>query len=332
MILKRLFLVVVLGTFSFVLWSAGGGEKDLTPSLSKMAVLAEDDTTVTFREYDGTEVVLPKNPERAIVCLNSLLDLWYMSGGTAVARVKGSVNVPPEAKDLTNLGSFSKINMEVIMEQEPDFLIFSNSQKEQRDFFVAQGVPAVSINYTNYDDFRVVLDLFTRLTGNRDVYENELLVIQERVQSIIDQVPLKEGQEGPSIVILFASTRYVKVETENTVAGYNLKLLGARNIYKEDIIEGATRVDLSLEYILEQDPDIIFATTMGDLEKCKTRIEEDVKGSDIWGDLTAVKEDRYFILDKTYSIYKPNRFYPEAFKIEAEYLYPDTEFVLSEDQ
>jgi iron complex transport system substrate-binding protein len=332
MIFKRLLLIFVLGGFGFFVWAGGSGDTVLPRSQSKMAVLAEDDSTVTFREYDGTEVVLPKIPKRTVVCLNSLLDLWYMSGGQAVARVNGSVNVPEEAKDIVNLGSFSRVNMETIMELEPDFIIFSDSQKKQRDFFKAEGIPVVSINYANYDDFRVVLDLFTRLTGRKDIFNNELISVQKQVQSIIDQVPLNEGEMGPSIVILFASTSYVKVETENTVAGYNFKLLGARNIYQEKTIEGATRVDLSLEYILEQDPDIIFATTMGDVEKCKKRIKEDVIDSDIWGDLTAVKEGRYFILDKTYSIYKPNRFYPEAFKILAEFLYPETEFSLSLDE
>lgn len=322
MIFKRVLLFYAL---AFGLWAGGEKEVALADSRSPMAVLAEDDATVTFREYGGTEIVLPKNPGRTVVCLNSLLDLWYMAGGEAVARVRGSINVPEEAMDITDLGSFSKVNMETIMELEPDFIIFSDTQKDKRDFFNAEGIPSVSINYANYDDFRVVLDLFTRLTGKRDIYENELLTIQKQVQSVIDQVP---EDETPSFVILFASTRYVKVETNNTVTGYNLNLLGGRNIYEADTIEGATRVDLSIEYILEQDPDFVFATTMGDVEKCRTRIREDVESNDLWADLTAVKEGRFIVLDKEYSIYKPNRFYPEAFEILAEYLYPDRDFVI----
>jgi len=315
------FLICSLG----LLYSLGQAEKDLPESRSHMAVLGEDGDTVTFREYDGREVVLPKNPQRTVVCLNSLLDLWYMAGGEAVARVRGTVNVPDEARDIVDLGSFSRVNMETIMELEPDFIIFSHTQRDKRDFFEAEGVPAVSINYKNYDDFRVVLDLFSRLTGNREFYETDLVGIQRQVQAVIDQVP--EG-EGPRFCILFATTNYVKVETQNSLTGHNLMLLGGRNIYTDDTVEEAERVDLSLEYILEQDPDVIFTTTMGDEEKCLEQIRRDVESSDIWGELSAVKEGRFYVLDKEYSVYKPNRSYPETFALEAELLYPDTVFTV----
>ncbi|MDC7223926.1 MAG: ABC transporter substrate-binding protein [Spirochaetales bacterium] len=294
-----------------------------------MAVLAEDESTVTFRESGGRVVVLPKNPEKTVVCLNSLLDLWYMAGGKAIARVHGEVNVPEEALGLVDLGSFNSIDREKILELEPDLVIFSAGQRRECDFFRAEGIPSVSINYSNYKDFPVILDLFTRLTGSREIYDEEYKSQQEQIQSIIDQVP--EGKR-PSYVILFASPGYVKVETDNTVAGYNLMLLGGRNICQERVTEGAARVDLSLEYIVMQDPDVIFVTTMGDVDKSLARMQEDLESSDVWGDLTAIKEGRFHVLDKSYSIYKPNRFYPEAFKLEAEYLYPQVDFTLTEGE
>lgn len=295
---------------------------------SKMEIIEDSDTHVKFRESGGEIVELPKNPQKVIITLNSILDVWYMAGGTSRARVKGKINVPEEAKDLPILGSIASLNTELMMQLEPDLLIVSSSdyQRKVRDLFVSEGVPGVSIDYADYDDFRVILDLFTRLTGKRDMYKNSVIPIEEKVQTIINQVP--KSVTPPRVCILFTSTRYVKVETQNTITGYFCEQLGADNIYKETTIKGATRVALSLEYILEQDPDIIFATTMGDVEKCKARIEMDIVSSDIWGGLTAVKNGRFFYLDKSYSIYKPNRFYPEAFKIVAEYLYPDTGFVL----
>lgn len=294
-----------------------------------MKILGENTNSVKFKEADGNILTLPKNPQRTIVCLNSILDIWYMAGGTSLTRIKGEVNVPEEAQDLPLLGSISAINRELIMELEPDFLIVSSSdyQKSLRDFFAKEGIPGVSIDYATYDDFRVIFDLFTRLTGKRDIYQRTLLPIERNVQSIINQVPRKDPP--PQICILFASTKYVKVETRNSITGDFCEKLGARNIYNESVIEKATRVDLSLEYILEKDPDIIFVTTMGDIEKCKNRINMDVSSSDIWGGLSAVKSHRFIYLDKSYSIYKPNRFYPKAFKIMADYLYPNASIKLS---
>jgi iron complex transport system substrate-binding protein len=295
---------------------------------SERQILSETATHVQFREAGGKIVDLPKHPRRTIVCLNSILDAWYMAGGVSLARVRGSVNVPEKAKDLPVLGSINNLNMELIMEIEPDFLIvsYSDYQRKVRDFFVSEGVPGVSIHYATYEDFRVILDLFTRLTGMRDIYEQVVIPVEKKVRSIVGQVPV--CKDPPGICILFASPRYVKVETRNTITGYFCETLGAENIYKETRINGADRVDLSLEYIMEQDPDVIFVTTMGNTEKCKARMEMDVINSDVWGSLSAVKNNRFIYLDTSYSIYKPNRFYPEAFKTIAEYIYPGTRFVL----
>lgn len=325
-----LLIILIFPVVSIALLGAvGTREIQLDKTISKIAVTGETDTTVSFREYSGNIVELPKNPQRVIVCLNSIMDIWYMAGGKSLARVKGSINVPEEAIDLPILGGIRSLNSELIMELEPDLLIVSGSdyQMEIRDFFEDDGVPGVTIQYSSYDDFRVILDLFTRLTENREQYEEELLPSHRQVQSIINQVP--EGPP-PTVCIIFSSTKYVKVETPNTVTGDYCAKLGAENIYKETTIEGAARVSLSLEYILEQDPDYIFVTTMGDVEKCRARVDRDITSSDIWGDLTAVKNDRFIYLDKSFSVYKPNRAYPEAFKTMAEYLYPDIEFVLAE--
>lgn len=324
---KHVLISVFMLIMASSLFAAAQQETVLQEAESKMAIMDESDTTVTFREASGNIVEIPKGPKRTIVTLNSIMDLWYMAGGTSLARVRGTTNVPEEALELPELGSISTINTELIMSLEPDFLIVSGSEYQTgvRDLFAAEGVPGVALEYNTYDDFRVILDLFTRINSTRDIYEQTLVPYQKAVQSIIDQVP--EG-EGPTVCILFSSTSYVKVETQNTNTGYFIERLGAKNIYTDDTIEGATRVELSLEYILGQDPDIILVNTMGDIEKCKARIQQDIIESDIWGELSAVKNGRFFYLDKDMFIYKPNRYYPEAFKAMAEYLYPEGTFTL----
>jgi iron complex transport system substrate-binding protein len=323
----------LLAFFSAGLLFAGGTQENqdvaLEEAKSALAVLDETETTVTFKEADGNIVEIPKNPKRVATCYNSLLDLWDIAGGEAICRVKGSTNVPEKAKDLPIIGSIGTLNIELIMELEPDFIIFYNGdhQKEVREIFNAEGIPSVMIDYDTYDDYRVALDFFTRVTGKRDIYADEIIPTQKQFQHIVNQAP---EEETPKVCILFSSTRYVKVETQKTNIGDFCKRLNAKNIYEENTIEGATRVELSLEYIVEQDPDVIFVTTMGDVEKCKARVEADITSNDIWGDLRAVKNGRFHYLDKSYSIYKPNRFYPEAIKTVAELLYPDMEFEMLE--
>ena len=320
-VFSALFLSLVL---PISLFAAGSIESLPEDTQAGMAVLEETDTTVNFREADGDIVIIPKNPKRTIVCNNSIMDLWYMAGGESLARIRGSVNVPEAAEGLPLLGTAGTLNTELMMELEPDFLVFAVSgiQSEAGAFFTAEGIPCVEIDYKTYDDFGVILDLFTRLNGTRDIYESTVIPIEKRIELIIDQ--LHTPETAPTVCIMFATTKYIKVETQNTIAGYFCEKLGAQNIYTDNLIEGATRVDLSLEYIMERDPDIIFVTTMGDIEKCRARIERDIVSSDIWGKLSAVKNGRFIYLDRSYSLYKPNRFYPEAFQLMADFIYPET--------
>lgn len=304
--------------------------RELPAPLSAMTVLGESDSSVTFRQASGDVVEVPKRPRRALVTHNSIMDLWYMAGGTSLARVRGSSNVPPEAEDLPILGSIGSLNTELIMELEPDLLIVYDTSDYQREiaaFFKQEGVPTLAIAYDNYDDMRIILDLFTRINGTEELYREKLIPLQTEVQEIIERRP---DSPAPSVCILFASTRNVRVETDRTVAGDMLRRLGAENIYKDVMIEDASRVDLSIEYIMEQDPDMIFVVTMGNLEECRERMEKEVVSSDIWGDLSAVKNGRFQYLDPAISLYRPNREYPEAFRIMAEYLYPEADYSAGE--
>jgi iron complex transport system substrate-binding protein len=309
---------------------SGTQEQELPAPLSAMAVLGETESSITFRQASGEVVEVPRHPRRALVTHNSIMDLWYMAGGSSLARVRGSSNVPPEAEDLPILGSIGSLNTELIMELESDLLIVydtSDYQRELGSFFAEEGVPTLAVAYDNYDDMRVILDLFTRINGTEELYREKLVPLQREVQKVIDRRP---DTPSPRVCILFASTRQVRVETDKTVTGDMLRRLGAENIYSDSMIEDATRVDLSVEYIMEEDPDIIFVVTMGNLEECRARIEQDVVSSDIWGELSAVKNGRFYYLDPAISLYRPNRDYPEAFRIMAEYLYPDADIAAGE--
>lgn len=48
-------------------------------------IVSEDESSLTFRQNDGTEVILPKRPGSTVICYSSLVQVWYAAGGTAVA-------------------------------------------------------------------------------------------------------------------------------------------------------------------------------------------------------------------------------------------------------
>lgn len=98
-----------------------------------------------------------------------------------------------------------------------------------------------------------------------------------------------------------------------------LEELGAYNIADnaEILLDG-----LSIEEILNEDPDMIFVVTMGDEEAAKVYMDS-VFESPAWQSLSAVKNQKYYYLPKDLFQYKPNAKWYDAYLYLAELLYPD---------
>ena len=110
--MKELFLAVIAAVI------VGG------TGLSAGEITAEDAVSVTYRNRDGVESVLNKEPERVIIGFGSFIDLWYASGGEAVAIPKLSEDkVPDYCRNLHQIGHFSTLNPETIIMLKPDLVL-----------------------------------------------------------------------------------------------------------------------------------------------------------------------------------------------------------------
>lgn len=291
-------------------------------------ILEETNETVTYVDWEGEKTTITKNPKKVVVLYNSILDLWYLAGGEAIARVKGTTNVPETAIDITDLGSWNKISIEALLALEPDLVILthnSDSQREFKEVLVQNGVEYALIDASTnaYQAFQKNLYLFCKVLENEDIYKDEVKLITEKCQAIIDKV--KDVEEKPVVSVLYSTSKSVQTETENSLTGEMISLLGAQNVVEvEDIpIKGETRINFSMEILAAKDPDYILICTMGNVEKCKERISNEIESSSAWSTLTAVKEGRVYYLPKEYSVYKPNAKYPEAFEYLAKIIYPE---------
>ena len=56
--------------------------------------------------------------------------------------------------------------------------------------------------------------------------------------------------------------------------------------------------DLSLESVIEADPDYILVMTMGSEKNAKTYMAENIENTPAWSELSAVKNGRYIYLPK----------------------------------
>ncbi len=290
----------------------------------KTMVIAEDDTTVIIFDERGREVVIEKNLDRVVLLQNTLLDLWYLAGGKAVSRVSGTTSVPQAALDLPEVGNTTTPNVELILAQNPDLVImnaWTSSHVELAAILDENDIPYffTGTSITPYENVMKALFAFTRLTGDEAAYRENVLAIVKEVDQIIAQVP--EG-DGPDVLVLFGSSKWVKAEMENGLVGEMVAMLGANNVVETIEIEGETKVDFSLESVVEADPDYILVSAIGDMEAARDRLFEDMANNEAWASLTAVQNGEVYFLPKELYLYKPNARYPEALQGLMEILHP----------
>ena len=315
--MKRIACLLLCGVLLTMLSSCGGSE----PSPAETETPAE---SITFTDDLGREVTLAK-PSRVAALIGSFADVWCLAGGqdTLVATANDSwtqfdLDLPETVK---NLGTTTEPNVELLLAAEPDFVIGSTKTEadlELQDLLEQSGIPVAYFNVSSFGDYLRMLEICTQLTGCPENYEE----YGTKVQAQIDQAKTRPDGSEPSVLYVRATGSSCKVKnSKDTVLGEMLADLGCVNIADS---ESSLLESLSLETILAAGPDYIFVVIQGtDTTKAERLLETTLLSNPAWNELTAVREDRYHVMDQRLYNVKPNARWGEAYEKLADILYPE---------
>ena len=323
--MKRLFCLLAAALLLTACASSAASTE--TPSVSTVESISQaaEAAAVTFTDDLGREVTV-SSPQRVAILLGSYADVWSLAGGkdTIVAAADDSWRDFDLELDssVANLGSLLEPSMETLISAEPDFVIASSNTKadlELQDSLEALGIPVAYFGVNTFDEYLHMLDICTQITGQRDNYQTYGLDVQAQV----DAAKAEADGSAPTVLFLRAGSNGVKVKnSKDTVLGAMLADLGAVNIADSDT---ALLEDLSLEQIMADDPQYIFAVYQGsDQEAAQKVMEQTLTSNPAWNSLTAVQEGRYYVMDKTLYHLKPNDRWGEAYQKLADILYGGT--------
>ncbi|MEG2928455.1 MAG: ABC transporter substrate-binding protein [Oscillospiraceae bacterium] len=277
------------------------------------------------KEYTFTDdlerQVTVNNPQKVAVAMGSFAELWQQAGGTLYATTEDSFN-ERELKDvdkIVNMGSLSAPNVETMVAEGVDFLILSAKRKEH----VAMGetLDKMGINYAyfdvNYfDEYLHMLDICTDITGRKDLYQTNGLDVQAKIEKTIADSKIKENP--PTVLLIRAFSTGANAQGSKNMTGKMLNDLGCINIADSD---SGLLDNLSMEQVIDKDPDYIFLITMGaSTEKAMETMKEKFTDNPAWSSLSAVKSDKYIVLPKELFHYKPNAKWGESYEMLAQML------------
>ena len=281
-----------------------------------------DENSFTFTDDLGREVVVPARPQRTAVLIGSFASVWTLAGGDIVATANNAwTDFDLDlADDVVNLGTTSHASLEKLLGANPDFVIASSKTQLNLDWMETlekAGIPVAYFDVSTFDDYLRMLKICTDITGMPQNYETYGTNIQEQVDAAIARA---DGSH-PTVLYLRGSASSIKVKnSKNSVLGEMLSDMGCVNIGDSDaqLLE-----ELSLERIIQADPEYIFVVKQGNDEKA---IEENLRQTLLehpaWKELTAVKEGRLYYMDTKLFNLKPNNRWGEAYETLANILYP----------
>ena len=218
------------------------------------------------------------------------------------------------------VGTVKEPGFEEILALDPDFVILSAdiaSQVKLHGGLAAAGVPHAYYRVDAFADYLTMLEQFCRMTGRQDLYQENGLAVQKRIDSVLEAA---EGRSRPTALLIRAYSTGAKAKGDDNLAGVILRDLGADNLVDryESLLE-----DVSLEEVVAADPDFILITTMGAEDKALEFMSQAFEENPAWAGLSAVKDGRYVLLPKELFHYKPNTRWGESYAYLAQILYPE---------
>lgn len=274
----------------------------------------------TFTDDLGHEVT-PYSWKHVAVPQSSFAQLWTLAGGQVYATSSETFaeGIVPLSEDTINLGSVKTPSVEAMIGAGVDLALLSadlSGHVELYDTLTAAGIPCAYLDVETFGDYLRALKLLTNLTGRDDLYERNGAQIQARIEAAIAR---KEGHKSPTVLLLRAYSSGVKAKGSDNLAGAMLQDMGCVNIADSD---DSLLENLSMEIIIERDPDFIFVTTMGESDEAALQSVQDMLMSNpAWAGLSAVKNDRYVVLPKDLFHLKPNDRWGESYEMLADILY-----------
>ncbi len=212
--------------------------------------------------------------------------------------------------------------MEKIIALRPDLVIASDLSNFRAitPILEENGIPYAFFSYINHHDYLHILEIFSILNGTQDKYRTNYDRLAQKVDATI---ACCRSYPRPKVLIVFTTTNSVSCELPGSQTGVMLSMLGAQNVIPSKYYaENKTRIDFSLERIVQLDPDIILLNTMGEVDACRERLKSEFESNAAWSSLRAIQNNRFYVLPKKYFLYKPNEKFHEALAYLASLLYP----------
>jgi iron complex transport system substrate-binding protein len=288
------------------------GDDGATPtSTPAAAATAGVQYPLTLNDGMGRSVTLEAAPQRIASLSPAATEILFAVGaGDQVAAVDKFSDYPPEAKTRQELDAFQP-SVEAIAGAQPDLVFLVYDPGNLVDGLTNAGLTVFFLETpTSVEGVLGQIRLLGEATGHPQEAEELVGTMQERISAV--QERLTEVEQGPRLFHEVDDQLYTVAP--NSFVGSLYTILKAQNI-----AAGTDQAfpQLSQEAIIEADPEVIILGDAAGGESAET-----VKARPGWGSISAVENDRIYVIDPDI-VSRPGPRLVDALEALAQMLYPE---------
>lgn len=239
---------------------------------------------LVIKDDTGQEVRL-KGPAKRIITLapHAAESLFAAGAGDKLVGTVDYSDYPPEAKKLPRVGGYSRIDLEAVAALKPDLVIAweSGNNMTQVDKLKALGLTVYVSQPNTIENIANQLEKIGQLAGTEATANAAAERFRKRLETI------REANAGKPKVRVFYQIWKSPLMTVGgpQIISDAVKICGGENVFGQ-LKQMAPNV--TVESVLEADPEAIIATGMGDARP------EWLHDWDKWTRMTAVKRNNLF--------------------------------------
>ncbi|MCF8018993.1 MAG: ABC transporter substrate-binding protein [Vallitaleaceae bacterium] len=266
---------------------------------------------MTIMDKYGDSVVIEAAPDTLMSLSPEITEIIFaLNAGDLMIGRSTYCDYPVETKEIQDFGTLFDLNIESIVEANPDVLFLSSMASEE-----------LALNLKNQGITVVILDKDSTLEGTYEYFQivgqiinrsDEAKVLEEKVGAQIEAVKVAvEGLTPPTVYyVVHAAEGVDTTATGETFVHDMITLAGGDNVAKD----GSDWM-YSLEKIVEKNPYIMLCSKYWDTKASIVTLEG-------YKDLEAIKEDRLYEVDENIIVRQGPRI-GEAIEVMARIFHPE---------
>lgn len=284
-------LIVICITVLLVILAACNAEVD-SSQYEKKKETGEADKAALI-DASGTEITYDKKPETFAALSSGDLDILLALDAEISGR-PSSDHPPEKAKAALEIGNPHQPNFENLAAAQPDMLITGLSFQQHAKNVESQGTQVVYTAANSVKDIQDTISLVGELTEKSEKADE----INQNIDTKIEEAKANQAEDPVRTLLVYGAPGTFLAALPNSLTGDILEIAGGENIasdFEEDD-SYPQYASLSIEKIVERDPEVIMLITHGEPETVKEAFEKEMKQKAAWKNLDAVKNGHVIIL------------------------------------